>query len=64
MTFRIEMGCSESGKYLTHSGIPTTGTTGVVLAEEVVSVLEGFDSVDTLKAVLLITSTTTGCETV
>ena len=47
----------------THRLIPTTGATGVVQAEEVFSVLEEYDSVDTLKAVLLDnTHTNTGCE--
>lgn len=62
LTFTNETG-DNSGSYLTHRVIPTIGATGVRLAEEVVSVLEEFDSVQTLKAVLLDnTSTNTGSE--
>ena len=62
LTFTNETG-DKSGSYLTHRVIPIIGATGVRLADEVVSVLEEFDSVQTLKAVLLDnTSTNTGSE--
>ena len=61
LTFTKESG-KDSGTYLTHRVIPTRGTTGVVLGEEVESVLEEFESVNCLKAVLLDnTATNTGC---
>ena len=40
--------------------MPTTGATGAVRAEEVVSVLEEYDSVNILKAVLLDNYTNSG----
>ena len=57
LTFTKEMGCGKSGKYLTHRVIPATGATGVVLAEEVVCVLEEYEAV-----LLDNTHTNTGCE--
>lgn len=62
LTFTKEPG-KESGTYLTHRVIPIKGATGNRLSEEVYSVLEEFDSIHTLKAVLLDnTHTNTGCE--
>ena len=52
-----------SSKYLTHRVIPNIGTTGVLLAEDVFAVLEDYNSVNTVKAVLVDNSSTnTGCE--
>ena len=49
-------------EYLIHRTIPNTSATGAVLVE-VASVLEDFNSLATLKAVLLDnTNTNTGCE--
>jgi hypothetical protein len=46
-----------------HRVIPIKGATGVLLGEEVASVLEEFHGVHTLKAVLLDnTNTNTGCK--
>jgi hypothetical protein len=60
LTFTKESG-KDSGTYLTHTVIPTTGATGAVLAEEVERVLEEFESVNCLKALLLDnTATNTG----
>lgn len=60
LTFTTESG-KDSGTYLTHRIIPTTGATGAVLAAEVKSVLEEFQSVNSIKAVLLDnTATNTG----
>lgn len=43
--------------------IPVKGATGAVLAKEVASVLEEFNSLDTVKAILFDnTNTNTGCE--
>lgn len=54
----------ESGReseYLTHRTLPETGATGAVQAEEVFSVLTEYNSVDSVKAVLVDnTSTNTG----
>ena len=62
LTFTKELG-TESGAYLTHRVIPIKGGTGALLGEEVVSVLEEFISVHTLKAVLFDnTSTNTSWE--
>jgi hypothetical protein len=61
LTFTKETG-SESGTYLTHRVIPIIGATGVRLGEEVADVLKEFNSVETIKAVLLDnTNTNTGC---
>ena len=63
LTFTKEMGCGSNGEYLTHRVIPTVGATGAVLADEVYKVLEQYESVNTLKAVLSDnTSTNTGCK--
>lgn len=63
LTFTKEMGCGENGKYLTHRVIITVGATSAVLAKEVASVWEEYNSVDTPKAVLLDnTHTNTGCK--
>ncbi|KAK6178315.1 hypothetical protein SNE40_013114 [Patella caerulea] len=62
LTFTNEPG-TESGTYLTHRVITLAGATGDLQGEEAASVLEEFDSVDTLKAVLVDnTSTNTGWE--
>ena len=62
LTFTKELG-TESGTYLTHRVIPIKGAAGVLLGDEVVSVLEEFNHVHTLKAVLLDnTNTNTGWE--
>ena len=52
LTFTKESG-TECGTYLTHRTVPLTGATGVRLGEEVHSVLEEFNSVQTVKAILL-----------
>jgi len=62
LTFTREMGTSS--KYLTHRIIPNIGATGIHLAEDVSAVLEEYNSVNTVKAVLVDnTSTNTGCKT-
>ena len=62
LNFTKEPG-TESGTYLTHRVIPVEGATAAVLSDEVHSVLEEFNSVHTLKAVLVDnTNTNTGCE--
>ena len=62
LTFTMEPG-TQSGTYFTHRLIPIKGATGVVIGEEVASVLDEFTSVDTRKAVLLDNkSTNTGWE--
>ena len=63
LTFTRETG-KENGIYLTHRTIPIKGATGVLLGKECASVLEEFNSKETLKAVLIDnTNTNTGCET-
>ena len=53
-----------SSKYLTHRVIPNIGATGIHLAEDVAAVLEEYNSVNTVKPVLVDnTSTNTGCKT-
>ena len=52
LTFTNEMGCGESGKCLSHIDIPITRTTGGVLEEEIVNVLQESDCVHCLKSVL------------
>ena len=52
LTFTFEDG-DTSGEYLTHKTIPKEGSTGVLLAKEVFDVLEEYNSVTTLKALLL-----------
>ena len=52
---------TESGTYLTHRVIPVKGATAAVLSDEVHSVLKEFNSVHTLKAVL-VDNTNTGCK--
>jgi hypothetical protein len=62
LTFTNES-ASAGGTYLTHRVIPVKGATGDVLAKEVYSVLEEFNSIETVKAILLDnTNTNTGCE--
>lgn len=62
LTFTNE-DASTGGTYLTHRVIPVKGATGAVLAKEVASVLEEFNSLETVKAILLDnTNTNTGCE--
>lgn len=54
---------TKSGTSLTHRAIPNKGATGSHLPEEVASVLEEFNSVQTLKAVLPDnTNANIGCE--
>ena len=54
---------TESGRYLTHRVVPVKGPTAAVLSDEVHSVLKEFNSVHTLKAVLIDnTNTNTGYE--
>lgn len=62
LTFTNE-DASSGGTYLTHRIIPVKGATGAILAKEVASVLEEFNSIHTVKAVLLDnTNTNTGSE--
>ena len=62
LTFTRESG-TEIGTYLTHRVVPTVGATGVILGEEFTSVLQEFNCVHTIKAILLDnTSTDTGRE--
>ena len=62
LTFTKEPG-TKSGTYLTHRVIPVEGASAAVLSDEVHSVLEEFNSVHTLKAVLVDnTNTNIGCE--
>ena len=50
-------------KYLTHRGLPYTGATGAVHAEQVVDVLHEFNRENTIKAILVdYTNANTGCE--
>jgi len=64
LTFTNEVaseGGTKTGTYLTHRVIPVKGATGALLAEEVASVLEEYNSVYTVKAILLDnTNTNTG----
>ena len=61
LTFTREM-CTSS-KYLTHRVIPNVDATGVHLTEDIAAVLEMYNSVNTVKVVLMDnTSTNTGCE--
>ena len=60
LTFIKEPG-TERGTYLTHRVIPVKGATAAVLSDEVHSVLKEFNSVHTLKAVL-VDNTNTGCK--
>ncbi|XP_047131321.1 uncharacterized protein LOC124810448 [Hydra vulgaris] len=60
LTFTYEDGKS-SGNYLTHRTIPVTGATGLVLATETFSVLQEYNSLESIQAVLLDnTATNTG----
>ena len=60
LTFTRETGPMK-GTYLTHHIIPTTGSTGEVLAEQALSALEDCDSHETVKAILVDnTATNTG----
>ena len=61
LTFTIETG--KESKYLIHRAVPNLSAIGVLLAEYVAAVLIEYNSVDTVKAVLVNnTSTNTGCE--
>ena len=61
LTFTKEPG-TEKGTYLTHKTLPIVGATGVRLAEETLDVLNEFNSLETLMAILVDnTSTNTGC---
>ena len=61
LTFTREMGLKS--EYLTHRAIPNVGATGVVLTEHVDAVLNDYNSVDTVVAVVVDnTSINTGCE--
>lgn len=60
LTFTYEDGKS-SGTYLTHRTIPVVGATGDVLAQEAFSVLQEYDSIESIRAILLDnTATNTG----
>ena len=60
LTFTYEDGKS-TGTYLTHRTIPLIGTTDLVLANETFSVLQKFNSIESIQAVLLDnTATNTG----
>jgi hypothetical protein len=60
LTFTVESG-SEIGSYLTHRVIPIKGATGLLLGDEVASVLNEFKIAHSLKAILLDnTATNTG----
>ena len=60
LTFTFEDG-KTSGEYLTHKTLPKDGATGEVLAKQVFNVLEEYNSVTTLKAILIDnTSSNTG----
>ncbi len=60
ITFTYE-NCEDNGVYLTHRTIPSEGSTGELQAHETYKVLEEYDSLSTLKAVLLDnTATNTG----
>ncbi|HKU33678.1 MAG TPA: hypothetical protein VJR22_07525 [Candidatus Nitrosotalea sp.] len=52
LTFTMEDGLS-AGRYLTHWTIPIIGATGEVLAQETLSVLEEYDSIHSILAVLV-----------
>ena len=52
LTFTYEHGKS-TATYLTHIKIPIIGATGLVLAKEMCSVLQEFNSVESIQAVLL-----------
>ena len=50
-------------KYLTHRVLPNIGATGAVHAEQVVDVLHGFNSENTIKSILVDnTNANTGCK--
>ena len=60
LTFTYEDGKSP-GTYLTHRTIPVVGATGDVLAQEAFSVLQEYDSLESIHAILLDnTATNTG----
>ena len=52
LTFTCESGDLQ-GSYLTHTDLPLTGATGELQAEKTMTVLEEYESKDTLKAVLV-----------
>lgn len=52
LTFTSEDGQTQ-GTYLTHRTVPTSGTTGKLLAEEVFSVIQEFNSIDSIQGILL-----------
>src|SRR5678815_5655883 len=52
LTLTSEDGKS-SGTYLTHRTVPTIGTTNDVLAQETLDVLQEYDSIDSILAILL-----------
>ncbi len=52
LTFTSECG-SKSGEYLTHETIPNIGATGLVMAQAAHKVLAEYESVDSIKALLL-----------
>ena len=62
LTFTQESG-NEQGSYLTHRVVPLIGATGSALANITHSVLQEFDSTESLRPVLVDnTSTNTGCD--
>ena len=62
LTFTQESGNGQ-GSYLAHGVVPLIGATGSVLANVSHSVLQEFDSAESLRAVLVdSTSTNTGCD--
>ena len=62
LTFTLESG-DEKGTYLTHRNLPLKGATGRLMADTTYSVLDEYESVDSIKAVLCDnTSSNTGGE--
>ena len=60
LTFTMESG-SMAGSYLTHRNLPQKGVTGQLMAQETLSVLEEYNSTESIKAILVDnTSTNTG----